>query len=111
MDVHHRGGREGPHRLRHLLRLPAAAALRPVAKKAFDAGYYGGQDIYALFETAGASIDPNWAWGPTTGTTNTTIKDRFGAVAAGGPTLADAVKAGHDATVAELTKRGLKVEG
>ncbi|MEU3605262.1 sugar ABC transporter substrate-binding protein [Streptomyces sp. NPDC035033] len=90
---------------------PAAAALRPAAKKAFDAGFYGGQDIYALFEAAGASIRPQWSWGPTTGTTNTAIKDRFGAVAPGGPTLADAVKAGHDATVAELTKRGLKVEG
>ncbi|MER5736562.1 MULTISPECIES: sugar ABC transporter substrate-binding protein [unclassified Streptomyces] len=90
---------------------PAAADLRPAAKKAFDASYYGGQDIYALFEAAGASITPQWSWGPSTGTTNTAIKDRFGAVAPGGPTLADAVKAGHDATVAELTKRGLKVEG
>ncbi|MEU6165511.1 ABC transporter substrate-binding protein [Streptomyces tanashiensis] len=90
---------------------PAAAALRPVAKKAFDAGYYGGQDIYALFEAAGASISPDWAWGPTTGTTNTAIKDQFGRITQGGPAIADAVKAGHDATVAELTKRGLKVEG
>ncbi|OKJ68047.1 ABC transporter substrate-binding protein [Streptomyces sp. CB02261] len=90
---------------------PAATALRPVAKKAFDAGYYGGQDIYALFEAAGASISPDWAWGPTTGTTNTTIKDHFGKITQGGPGIADAVKAGHDATVAELTKRGLKVEG
>ncbi|MFB7412539.1 ABC transporter substrate-binding protein [Streptomyces sp. NPDC056202] len=90
---------------------PAATALRPVAKKAFDAGYYGGQDIYALFEAAGSSISPNWAWGPTTGTTNTTIKDHFGKITQGGPGIADAVKAGHDATVAELTKRGLKVEG
>ncbi|MEU4064505.1 sugar ABC transporter substrate-binding protein [Streptomyces wedmorensis] len=90
---------------------PAAAALRPVAKKAFDASYYGGQDIYALFEAAGASINPNWSWGPTTGTTNTAIKDRFGKITKGGPGIADAVKGGHDATVAELAKRGLKVEG
>ncbi|MFI8519063.1 ABC transporter substrate-binding protein [Streptomyces sp. NPDC085481] len=90
---------------------PAATALRPVAKQVFDASYYGGQDIYALFEEAGASIDDNWAWGPATGTTNTTIKDRFGRLSKGGPTITDAVKAGHDATVAELTKRGLKVEG
>ncbi|MFD3660152.1 ABC transporter substrate-binding protein [Streptomyces sp. NPDC058659] len=90
---------------------PAATALRPVAKKAFDASYYGGQDIYALFEASGASINPNWAWGPTTGTTNTTIKDHFGKITQGGPTVAEAVKAGHDATVAELSKRGLKVEG
>ncbi|MFG3504621.1 ABC transporter substrate-binding protein [Streptomyces sp. NPDC047821] len=90
---------------------PAATALRPVAKEAFDAGFYGGQDIYRLFEGAGASINPNWAWGPTTGTTNLAIKDRLGKVARGGTTLADAVRAGHDATVAELKKRGLKVEG
>ncbi|MFE0734078.1 ABC transporter substrate-binding protein [Streptomyces sp. NPDC058855] len=90
---------------------PAATALRPVARKAFDAGFYGGQDIYALFEASGASINPHWAWGPATGTTNTAIKDVFGRIGPGGPTLADAVKAGHDATVAELTRRGLKVEG
>ncbi|MFB7592650.1 ABC transporter substrate-binding protein [Streptomyces sp. NPDC056169] len=90
---------------------PAAASLRPVAKKAFDASYYGGQDIYTLFEASGASINPSWAWGPTTGTTNTTIKDHFGKITQGGPTITEAVKAGHDATVAELTKRGLKVEG
>ncbi|MER8042368.1 sugar ABC transporter substrate-binding protein [Streptomyces sp. NPDC094032] len=90
---------------------PAATALRPVAKQVFDASYYGGQDIYALFEASGASIAPGWAWGPTTGTTNTAIKDRFGTMTAGGPGITDAIKAGHDATVAELTKRGLKVEG
>ncbi|WP_128985093.1 ABC transporter substrate-binding protein [Streptomyces roseicoloratus] len=90
---------------------PAATALRPVAKSSFDASYYGGQDIYALFEEAGASINGTWAWGPSTGTTNTTIKDQFGRLGKGGPSIADAVKAGHDATVAELTRRGLKVEG
>ncbi|MEV4948143.1 sugar ABC transporter substrate-binding protein [Streptomyces sp. NPDC053755] len=90
---------------------PAATALRPVAKQVFDAGFYGGQDIYALFEESGAAIGRNWAWGPTTGTTNTAIKDRFGKITKGGPTIADAIKGGHEATVAELTKRGLKVEG
>lgn len=38
------------------------------------------------------------------------MKDQFGKVASGGTTIKDAVKAGHDATVAELKKRGLKVE-
>lgn len=90
---------------------PAASALRPVAKAAFDASYYGGQDIYALFEQAGTSINQNWAWGPTTGTTNTAIKDQFGKITKGGPTITDAIRTGHEATVTELTKRGLKVEG
>ncbi|MCK8677243.1 MULTISPECIES: sugar ABC transporter substrate-binding protein [Streptomyces] len=90
---------------------PAATELRPVAKAAFDAGYYGGQDIYRLFDEAGTSIRGGWAWGPTTGTTNTTIKDQLGKVSDGSTTIADAVRAGHEATVAELRKRGLKVEG
>ncbi|WP_329614404.1 sugar ABC transporter substrate-binding protein [Streptomyces brevispora] len=89
---------------------PAAASLRPVAQKAFDADFYGGEDIYQVFEGAATSIGQNWNWGPTTGTTNTTMKDQFGKVASGGTTVKDAVKAGHDATVAELKKRGLKVE-
>ncbi|MGX1883459.1 ABC transporter substrate-binding protein [Streptomyces sp. NPDC055287] len=90
---------------------PAAAGLRPAAKASFDATFYGGQDIYQVFEDAGASISPDWAWGPSTGTTNTVIKDQFGKVADGGATIADAVEAGHEATVSELKKRGLKVEG
>ncbi|GAA2940746.1 sugar ABC transporter substrate-binding protein [Streptomyces enissocaesilis] len=90
---------------------PAAVGLRPAAKAAFDAKFYGGQDIYQVFEDAGDSITPDWAWGPSAGTTNTVIKDGFGKVAGGGATIADAVEAGHDATVSELKKRGLKVEG
>ncbi|MFJ6696010.1 ABC transporter substrate-binding protein [Streptomyces sp. NPDC091272] len=90
---------------------PAASELRPAAKQAFDAKYFGGQDIYQVFEDAGASIGANWSWGPSTGTTNSVIKDQFGKVTHGGTTVADAVKAGHEATVAELKKRGLKVEG
>ncbi|MFD9794792.1 ABC transporter substrate-binding protein [Streptomyces sp. NPDC059070] len=90
---------------------PADPALRPAAAQAFDAGFYGGQDIYRLFDAAGASINPAWSWGPTTGTTNTTLKDRFGKVSGGSVTIADAVRAAHDATVAELKRRGLKVEG
>ncbi|MGP9019122.1 ABC transporter substrate-binding protein [Streptomyces sp. BR1] len=90
---------------------PADISLRPAAKKAFDAGFYGGEDIYQLFDAAGASINPAWSWGPTTGTTNTTLKDQFGKVSGGSVKITDALRAAHDATVAELKKRGLKVEG
>ncbi|MFE5739263.1 ABC transporter substrate-binding protein [Streptomyces celluloflavus] len=90
---------------------PAAAALRPVAKKAFDTGFYGGQDLYGLFDGAAAAIKRDWAWGPTGGTTNTTLKDAFGKAADGNGTLADAVRSAQDATVRELRKRGLKVAG
>ncbi|MFH8403369.1 ABC transporter substrate-binding protein [Streptomyces sp. NPDC018019] len=90
---------------------PAATALRPVARRAFDTRYYGGQDVYALFDAAAASVNANWGWGPATSTTNTTLKDEFGKVAGGTGSLAAAVRAGSDATVRELRKRGLKVMG
>lgn len=88
---------------------PAATELRPVAKQSFDTAFYGGQDIYRVFESAAASIRPGWAWGPTMGTTNTAIKDGFGKVKGGGATIGDAIGAGRSATVTELKKRGLKV--
>ncbi|MFJ9851330.1 ABC transporter substrate-binding protein [Streptomyces sp. NPDC101150] len=90
---------------------PAAEALRPVAKKAFDTRFYGGQDVYRLFDDAAASIGQHWAWGPTGGTTNATLKDAFGKAADGNGTLSDAVRAARDATLRELRKRGLKVAG
>ncbi|MFD7665462.1 ABC transporter substrate-binding protein [Streptomyces sp. NPDC059788] len=92
---------------------PVTAALRPVARRAFDTRYYGGQDVYALFDAAAASVHADWGWGPATSTTNTALKDEFGKVAGsrGAASLAAAVRAGSDATVRELRKRGLKVMG
>ena len=90
---------------------PADIALRPTAKKVFDTSFYTGQDIYQLFDAAGSSINANWGWGPSMGTTNTTLKDQLGKVAGGSVKITDAIKAAHDATVTELKKRGLKVEG
>ena len=90
---------------------PAAKALRPVAKKAFDARFYGDLDLFGLFDRSAAAIGQHWAWGPTGGTTNAALKDAFGKAADGDGTLADAVRAAEDATVREMHKRGLKVAG
>ncbi|MFG2889935.1 ABC transporter substrate-binding protein [Streptomyces sp. NPDC048248] len=90
---------------------PAAAALRPVAEKAFDTRFYGGQDVYDVFDGAAAAIGRNWTWGPTGGTTNSALKDAFGKAADGDGTLAGAVRTAQEATVKELRKRGLKVAG
>ncbi|MFJ8042477.1 ABC transporter substrate-binding protein [Kitasatospora sp. NPDC096147] len=87
---------------------PAAPELVPVAKAAFDTGFYGGQDIYAIYQDAAKSIKPNWSWGPAMGTTNTSLKDSFGKLT-GGTTLGQAVDTAQKATVAELKNRGLKV--
>ncbi|WNI29779.1 sugar ABC transporter substrate-binding protein [Streptomyces sp. ITFR-6] len=90
--------------------LPASPAMVPIARKAFDTSFYGGQDLYGLFTEAGASIGPDWVWGPSPGATNSALGDELGEVVGGGSTLPHAIKTAHDATVADLKKRGLKVE-
>lgn len=90
--------------------LPASPAMVPIARKAFDTGFYGGQDLYGLFEEAGASIGPEWVWGPSPGATNSALGDALGEVVGGASTLPKAIRRAHDATVADLRKRGLKVE-
>ncbi|MFD0257329.1 ABC transporter substrate-binding protein [Kitasatospora indigofera] len=88
---------------------PAAPALVPVAKKAFDTAFYGGQDIYAVYSAAATSIRPDWTWGPAMGVTNTSLKDAFGKVAGKADTIEAAVSGAQKATVAELKNRGLQV--
>uniref|UniRef100_A0AAU2VP66 Sugar ABC transporter substrate-binding protein n=1 Tax=Streptomyces sp. NBC_00008 TaxID=2903610 RepID=A0AAU2VP66_9ACTN len=90
--------------------LPASPAMVPIARKAFDTSFYGGQDLYGLFTKAGASIGPDWVWGPSPGATNSALGDELGEVVGGSSTLPHAIKTAHDATVADLKKRGLKVE-
>ncbi|MEV0573784.1 MULTISPECIES: ABC transporter substrate-binding protein [unclassified Streptomyces] len=90
--------------------LPASPAMVPIARKAFDTSFYGGQDLYGLFTRAGASIGPDWIWGPSPGATNSALGDELGEVVGGSSTLPHAIRTAHDATVADLKKRGLKVE-
>ncbi|MFF0459420.1 ABC transporter substrate-binding protein [Streptomyces mexicanus] len=90
---------------------PADPDLVPVAKAAFSTGFYGGQDLYALYSAAAAAIRKDWTWGPVMGATNTALKDSFAKVAAGSSTISSAVRGAQRATVAELRNRGLKVTG
>ncbi|MCA1222468.1 ABC transporter substrate-binding protein [Streptomyces sp. 8L] len=89
--------------------LPADPALVPVARKAIDTSFYGGQDLYGLYEKAGATIDPDWLWGPTAAANNT-LKDQLHGVVGGSTTLPRALTTTQSATVAALRKSGLKVE-
>jgi multiple sugar transport system substrate-binding protein len=89
--------------------LPADPSLVPVAKKAIDTSFYGGQDLYGLYEKAGATIDPDWVWGPTAAANNA-MKDQLIGVVSGDSTLSDAITTTQTATVAALRKSGLKVE-
>ncbi|MFF3607732.1 extracellular solute-binding protein [Streptomyces sp. NPDC002463] len=87
---------------------PAAPALVPVAKAAFNTDFYGGQDIYSVFTDAAKSIEPDWQWGPVMGVTNNELKDAFGKLGQGG-TIEAGVDAAQKGTVAGIENRGLKV--
>ncbi|MEU8618339.1 sugar ABC transporter substrate-binding protein [Streptomyces sp. NPDC048623] len=87
---------------------PASPDLVPVARAAFNTDFYGGQDIYAVFVDAAKSVKQGWHWGPAMGTTNSSMKDAFGKLGAGG-TIQSAVDASQQATLTEMKNRGLKV--
>ncbi|ASY34536.1 MULTISPECIES: ABC transporter substrate-binding protein [Streptomyces] len=88
---------------------PAARALVPVARKAIDTSFYGGADLYGLYEKSAATINPDWLWGPTAAANNT-LHDQLQAVVSGEKSLTGAVATTQRATVDALRKSGLKVE-
>ncbi|WP_426989195.1 ABC transporter substrate-binding protein [Pseudarthrobacter sp. Y6] len=86
----------------------AYPGLTDVAKKTYNASYFG-NDIYAVFDKAYASITPGWQWGPNWDITNTALKDSFGKLATGG-TVESALDSAQKATVAGLKQNGLSVK-
>jgi multiple sugar transport system substrate-binding protein len=86
---------------------PAASALVAVGSKAFDRSYYGGQDIYRLFEQEAHKIRDGWVWGPRMTATGKVLQDNFARVSAGQGTLIGAVRAAQDGTMPDLKALGL----
>jgi len=86
---------------------PAAPDLVEVGRKAFDRRYYGGQDIYRLFETEAAKIRDGWTWGPRMSATQRVLQDGFARASAGQGTLLDAVRDAQRATMPDLVALGL----
>jgi multiple sugar transport system substrate-binding protein len=71
--------------------------------------FYGGQKIYDVFAEASAQVIPNFVWGPTMTQTYTDVSDGFGAVIGGSGTLADALAAGSEKTIAALKAQSIPV--
>ena len=86
----------------------AYPGLTKEAQKAFDAGYFG-NDIYAVFDKAYATILPDWQWGPNWDITNTALKDNFGALTTGGK-LDSALDSSAESTLSGLKQNGLSVK-
>ncbi|MFD7418504.1 sugar ABC transporter substrate-binding protein, partial [Kitasatospora purpeofusca] len=79
-------------------------------KMAIHTGLNGRQHLNGIFEEPDSTNGPDWVWGPSPGATNSALGDELGEVVGGGSTLPRAIRRAHEATVADLRKRGLKVE-
>lgn len=86
---------------------PAATGLVSVGGAAFNRAYYGGQDIYRLFEDEAHKIGP-WTWGPRMTATGYVMQDAFARAGAGSGTVLSAVRAAQDGTMPDLKALGLK---
>ncbi|MFK4152576.1 extracellular solute-binding protein [Streptomyces fungicidicus] len=86
---------------------PAAPGLVPVGREAFDRSYYGGQDIYTLFEQEAGKIGADWLWGPRMSATQKVMQDSFARVGGGQGTLAESLRTAQEGTMPDLKALGL----
>ncbi|MFD7295080.1 ABC transporter substrate-binding protein [Streptomyces sp. NPDC059897] len=87
---------------------PAVSDLIEVGRAAFDRKYYGGQDIYTLFEKEAHKIRDDWTWGPRMTATGQVMQDAFARAAAGSGTLESSMRAAQDGSMPDLKALGLK---
>ncbi|KRC58358.1 ABC transporter substrate-binding protein [Agromyces sp. Root81] len=88
---------------------PAATELLslPVLSEGDD--YFGGQKIYEVFAESFAQVANGWVWGPTMPETVGYLDDALSKAWAGDGTIADALVATQEKTVAGLDAQGLSV--
>lgn len=86
---------------------PAAPGLVEVGRQAFDRSYYGGQDIYSLFDQEAHKIRPGWIWGPRMTATGKLMKDGLARASGGQGSIIGAVRAAQEGTMPDLKALGL----
>ncbi|MFV0132158.1 ABC transporter substrate-binding protein [Streptomyces sp. HMX87] len=86
---------------------PAAPGLVSVGREAFDRSYYGGQDIYTLFEREAEKIGEGWLWGPRMSATQKVMQDSFARVGGGRGTLVESLRTAQEGTMPDLRALGL----
>ncbi|MER7715719.1 sugar ABC transporter substrate-binding protein [Streptomyces flaveolus] len=86
---------------------PAAPGLVSVGREAFDRSYYGGQDIYGLFEQEAPKTGEGWLWGPRMSATQKVMQDSFARVGAGQGSLVQSLRTAQEGTMPDLEALGL----
>lgn len=89
---------------------PVNEEARKAASEAFNADFFGGQNIYDAAAEGLAAVPEGWVWGPGTATTLAKLGDESAKVKAGTAKLTDILGATQEATVADLENRGISVK-
>ncbi len=98
----------------NFLSAPDVGGLYPAATDALGyevvntgVDYYGGQNVFEEFAKSSALVDTSWQYGPTWESTYTEYADGFAAVATGAKTLLDVAEETQEATIKDMTDRGI----
>jgi multiple sugar transport system substrate-binding protein len=78
------------------------AANSPVA-------FYGGQNIWKVFQSGGKLVNTSFQWGPIMNTTFTQMADGFGKSTGGSGTLSQVLASTQSQTIATMRKQGFAV--
>jgi multiple sugar transport system substrate-binding protein len=78
------------------------AANSPVA-------FYGGQNIWQVFQAGGKLVNTTFQWGPIMSTTFTQMQDGFGKVTGGSVTLSEVLASTQAQTLSSMKKQGFSV--
>jgi multiple sugar transport system substrate-binding protein len=79
------------------------AANSPVA-------FYGGQNIWKVFQANGRLVNTSFQWGPIMSTTFTQMADGFGKVTGGSVTLSQVLAATQSQTISAMKQQGFSVK-
>jgi multiple sugar transport system substrate-binding protein len=79
------------------------AANSPVA-------FYGGQNIWQVFEAGGKLVNTSFQWGPIMSTTFTQMQDGFGKATSGSSTLTQVLASTQSQTIASMRQQGFSVK-
>ena len=79
------------------------AANSPVA-------FYGGQNIWQVFEAGGKLVNTSFQWGPIMSTTFTQMQDGFGKATSGSGTLTQVLASTQSQTIASMKQQGFSVK-
>ncbi|WP_228033888.1 ABC transporter substrate-binding protein [Streptomyces spongiae] len=88
---------------------PTVPDLVPVARKEMDTSYYGGQDIFGLFQKQAELISTRWKWGPRMVSTTSSGDDGLARAGVGSGTIIGALREAQKKTLPDLKSLGLSV--